>query len=382
MFEATTFLFDPADWAETDSKVARLRECEAEIGRLRAEQVRLLADLDRVEVDTEEARTMADWISARLDLSPQTAHRLLTMARSRTAILAAKLGAGQWGLDRCYFLHKLAETGMGEAELGVLAEDYSLGRLYGLWERRRRVSSHESQPQFDDRYLVVQPSLDQSAHRFWGLAVGVDGEAFVRAIHQRETELPVLDDQSAGQRRVDALTSICLDSLTGSNRSEDAGRAVTVAEVFVDADLAAACAGEAGATLSSGPRVGPETLAEILCSGKVRLIAPFANAVSYSDLGEAVPTAIRALVLHRDMGQCSIEGCRSRYRLQIHHIKERARGGSQHPDNLIALCWYHHHVAIHGRGMEIDTASPVHRRRLLWPHHAHPPPDRGPPLAA
>jgi hypothetical protein len=38
----------------------------------------------------------------------------------------------------------------------------------------------------------------------------------------------------------DALTSICLDSLTG--RSE--GRGVTVAEVFVDTSLAASSLGE------------------------------------------------------------------------------------------------------------------------------------------
>ncbi|HJQ94631.1 MAG TPA: HNH endonuclease, partial [Acidimicrobiia bacterium] len=54
---------------------------------------------------------------------------------------------------------------------------------------------------------------------------------------------------------------------------------------------------------------------------------------------------------------CSIEGCRSRYRLQIHHIRPRSRGGGHHPDNLITLCWYHHHVAIHGMGMEIDPES-------------------------
>ncbi|MGH8924895.1 MAG: HNH endonuclease [Acidimicrobiia bacterium] len=39
---------------------------------------------------------------------------------------------------------------------------------------------------------------------------------------------------------------------------------------------------------------------------------------------------------------CSIEGCRSRYRLQIHHIHPRSRGGGHRPDNLITLCssWF------------------------------------------
>ena len=155
---------------------------------------------------------------------------------------------------------------------------------------------------------------------------------------------------------------------------------MTVAEVFVDAALASETSGEAGVTLSSGPKLGPDFLSEILCGGKVRLIAQDLHCLYYSDLGEAVPPALRALVLARDLGMCAIEGCRSRYRLQIHHIHPRSRGGSHHSDNLITLCWYHHHVAIHGMGMEIDPESPLHRedcagrrartrRRLKEPCH-------------
>jgi hypothetical protein len=51
-------------------------------------------------------------------------------------------------------------------------------------------------------------------------------------------------------------------------------------------------------------------------------------------------------VLYRDQGACQAY-CSSRSRLQPHHIKPRAQGGDHDPDNLITLCWYHHHVAIH-----------------------------------
>ncbi len=79
-------------------------------------------------------------------------------------------------------------------------------------------------------------------------------------------------------------------------------------------------------------------------------------------------------MLWRDQGQCSIEGCRSRYRLQPHHITPRAWGGNHDTDNLITLCWYHHHVAIHQMGFRIDPDSPTHRRRLIPPHNTGPPP--------
>jgi hypothetical protein len=370
------------EWDEEPNQIDQWEEkllCnQREINRLYAEQAELVGKLDPHQLAWSFGdRNVTDWLSSTLDISHQTASRLRTLAYSPDGQIKAALAKAEIGLDRAALLVDLAKTGLSQDELLELSPDYSLGRLFRMLETRRRQDSEESQTRFSDRYLVIQPSLDQSAHKFWGLAVGPDGEIIANALHRRETELPVLEDQTNGQRRMDALSSICLDSLTASDAgAAEKGRAVTVAEVFIDAQLAAASQGEAGVTLSSGPKLGPDFLGEILCGGKVRLIAQDLHCVHYSDLGEAIPPAIRVLVMARDMGMCSIEGCRSRYRLQIHHIFPRSRGGSHHPDNLVTLCWYHHHVAIHGMGMEIDPQSPVHRRRLRWPRGPDPPPPK------
>jgi hypothetical protein len=319
-----------------------LVDCERQINELRSRQAELVGRLDPHQIAwCSGDRNVTDWLSSTLDISHQTASRLRTLAYSSHSQIKAKFGYGAIGLDRAALLSQLATTGLSERELMTLSSDYSLGRLYGLLERRRRLSAEDQQAAFSDRYLVIQPSLDQSAHKIWGLAVGPDGEMIANALHRKETELPVLEDQSNGQRRLDALASICLDSLTGGVEGSEA-RAVTVAEVLVDGLLAGATSGEAGVTLSSGPKAGPDVLREILCEGKVRLIASDLNCLFYSDLGKAVPPALRALVMARDMGICSIEGCRSRYRLQIHHICPRSRGGAHHPDNLVTLCssWF------------------------------------------
>jgi hypothetical protein len=73
------------------------------------------------------------------------------------------------------------------------------------------------------------------------------------------------------------------------------------------------------------------------------------------------------------MVRCTVAGCTSRYRLQIHHIIRWADGGRTDPENLTTLCWFHHHVVIHGQGFRIDPDSPPQRRRLLRP------PIHGPP---
>ncbi len=69
---------------------------------------------------------------------------------------------------------------------------------------------------FEHRYLVIQPSLDDAAYKLWGLLPGVDGRVVEAALHQRETDFPVLpgEGNGQGQRRADALTAICLDTLT------------------------------------------------------------------------------------------------------------------------------------------------------------------------
>jgi hypothetical protein len=281
-------------------------------------------------------------------------------------------------LDRAAVLVKLHTAGVSDDQLGdLVASGFSLGRLYGLLDRVRTYTADDERTTFEHRYLVIQPSLDDAAYKLWGLLPGVDGLIVERALTHRESELPVLAGEGHGQRRADALTAICLDSLTGTDPTGDPARAVTVAEVFIDATHAED-GGETGATLSSGVKVGPNTLTEILCGGKVQVIATNGlHPIGFTDRTDTIPPAIRRFVLWRDMGQCSIAGCHSRYRLQPHHIMERHRGGSHHPDNLVTLCWFHHHVAIHQLGYTIDPDSPTHRRRLLSPRQPTGPPLRG-----
>ena len=53
----------------------------------------------------------------------------------------------------------------------------------------------------------------------------------------------------------------------------------------------------------------------------------------------------RKAVYCRDGYRCAL--CDSTDGLQIHHIKPRGKGGSDHPMNLITLCW-RCHAAAHG----------------------------------
>lgn len=381
--EAALSAWSDPDLDRVEELEDEMRRLEWEISSRRARQSEIVARLDRLQVDLMEgSRNMRDWISVTLDCGPQLASRLRQVAMSEHDI-RDRLASGEWSLDRAALLSRLREADATPEQFAEAAEHFSLGRIYGLVERLRRMNREEETDANHNRYLVFQPDLAAGAWKMWGQMPAADGYAIWNALRARESELPVLPDQSSGQRLADALASICLDFLAGpqpQGHTNHAGGVVIGAEVFVDAATAAASHGEAGATFSSGLKAGPEQLAEILCSGRVRMIG-LADGIPVicTHRTQAIPAAVRSFIFWRDQGQCSIEGCRSRYRLQPHHIKPRSRGGDHHPDNLVLLCWYHHHVAIHTMGMAIDPASPVHRRRLL-PLGSRPPPPPFPPL--
>ena len=340
-------------------------------GRLWVGQLELLRRLDLGQVATADgSRTMVEWVASRLDVSHATARDLMFLARADDRRVEELLAEGRIGWERGVLMTRLRLAGASDEELAA-SLGYDLAGLERLVAARRRVSASEETATFADRYLVMQPNLDESAWRLWGQLPGMDGQMVEKALLQRADEFPPLAGEARSQRLADALTSVCLDSLTGGSES----REVTVAEVFVDAGLAAATSGEAGVTLSSGLRAGPDTLAEILCTGKVRVVftGDKGQPLGASHLSEAIPPALRNYVWWRDQGVCVIDGCRSRYRLQPHHIRHRSRGGDHHPENLTLLCWYHHHVAIHQLGFTIDPDTPPQRRRLTRQHNHGPP---------
>jgi hypothetical protein len=194
----------------------------------------------------------------------------------------------------------------------------------------------------------------------------VGGQVVSDIIDARADQLPEHPDGrgSVAQRRADALVEIALDSTNGRDGGEPPA---LLATVFVDAELAAATAGEAGAEVVGGPRIGPDTLEAILCAGRVEVDIDSATPLGAGPAGHAVPPRVRRYVLGRDGGRCTADGCGSRYRLQVHHVLARSRGGGNDPANLTTQCWFHHMVVTHGRGFRIDPASPPRRRRYLPP---------------
>ena len=150
-----------------------------------------------------------------------------------------------------------------------------------------------------------------------------------------------------------------------SHRRPD-GHALRAAHGVSRRSLTQTAGFEQGAAILAGPRVGPDTIDLILCIGRTANITTTGQHITNHTSTTSIRPGLRRAVLARDDG-CTIDGCSSTYRLEVHHILERSKGGDNSAENLTTLCWWHHHVAVHRQGMRIDPQSPPRRRRLLHP---------------
>ncbi|HUO46772.1 MAG TPA: DUF222 domain-containing protein, partial [Acidimicrobiia bacterium] len=274
-----------------------LLACESDKARLVSRQIETLRRLDLGQVASADGcRTMGDWVSSRLDVSHSVASSLMLVARAEDREVDRLLESGEIGLERAELLVRLRQSGASD-QLISESFGFDLSGLGRLLSDRTRLTAEQEQRSFTDRYLMLQPSLDESWWKLSGGLAGLEGQAVEKALLERADQFPRLEGEGRAQRMADALTAIALDSLTGGSEDQP-GREVTVAEVIVDAHLAAATSGEGGVRLAGGPKVGPNLLSELLCTGQARVIVSDHNGhrVDYSDRGEAIPPAVRVLI--------------------------------------------------------------------------------------
>ncbi len=367
-------MFDTDHSVPIDVLEGELTALEGLNARARARQAALLNALDAAQVAAMDgSRSMLEWTAARLDVTHDTARRLLRAARGLSEHPEYAPGARPTApsFDRLVETVRLVEAGVPASMIADSA-GLDLAGVRRLAVRHRRIRPTDEREAFRSRYLATQPSLDGMAGRFWGELPGFEFRIFEKAIDQRADMFRDLPGPApaAAARRADALVSVAQDSLDGREWDAEGGRSSDpLVTIFVDGSLAAATDAEAGAEVEFGPRVGPATLERILCGGSVQLVgvgggAPATTPAISTAATRAIPPAVRRTVAWRD-GGCTIDGCRSRYRLEPHHVRPWSEGGGHEPDNLTTLCWYHHHVIAHGEGRRLDPESPPGRRRWV-----------------
>jgi 5-methylcytosine-specific restriction endonuclease McrA len=347
-----------------DQKERILIEAEEAIAGLKAIQLQVLEDLDRDQVATADGcRTLSEWVAGRLDLGTESAKSLVRTMR-RTADrpdLREALASGEITFDRVEAVSRIAEHVGYLEELdvaGVRREAALLARVTAETEYRTA----------QDRFLVLQPTLDESWWKgFFGLD-GASGAIVDKVISEMADHLPESPDGTGGGsswRKATALLELCTSD-------EPLPAQVTV---FIDAANAVDSNGETGVVLEAGPRIGSQALQAILCDAvtEITVTAHDGIPMSYGRRSRTIPPALRRAILHRDGDQCAGDGCPSSHRLQVHHIRPWSEGGPTDPDNLITLCWFHHQIVVHERGFIIYRHPDTGRIRFGRPELRGPP---------
>ncbi len=228
---------------------------------------------------------------------------------------------------------------------------------------------------FDSQYVAFQPSLDGSHVKMSGRLGAMEAEICRQGLDRRgERVMPAgVERPDAGQRRALSLTTLCQDELdrkpthpatTAEKVRAARNRREPLLMVVANNPTAEASGFEQGTAMLAGGRVGPGTVDLIQCVGRVEAITTEGQEIIRHGSRSGIPPALRRAVLARDNG-CTIDACTSVYRLEVHHVVPRSKGGDHSPHNLTTLCWWHHHVAVHRQGLRIDPQSPPRRRRLL-----------------
>jgi hypothetical protein len=336
-----------------------LVRAESEIGQWRAVQMGVVAEKRRRQSHRLDGfKSIVDWVAARADVSHESARALCwTSSRlSDAPEVAESLAEGEMTFDRAQLVSRLPEEHRGGHE------GYDIYRLRRLVAEHKRLTRKREQKTGNG---FLKFGSDELTTPFWGELPGLDARIMEKAVDQKADEIIPSDAGLAiAERRAVALVAICTDSLYDPEKNPE-GVPIEVA-INVDARTAAPSNGETGVSVIAGPRVGPQVLEEILCNGVVEVVG-IADDGKLFDLGSSktIPDKIRRFVLARD-GGCTIEGHHSRYRLQVHHINPRARGGDHDPKKLTTVCWYCHHIPIHREGLELHRVGPG-RFRLRRP---------------
>jgi hypothetical protein len=319
--------------------------------------------LDRRQVFTADGcRNLSEWTSSRLDLGLETARSLVQTMRRTTdkPWIRQALAAGAVSFDRAEALSRIDEN------VGNL-DHLDISGVRREAADRVELTAEDEIRSAEDRYLIMQPSLDESWWTLRGGLDGVTGAVIDQALTKKADQLPDLPDGTGGSAAWRRATALYELASGGSSPQAQ----ITV---FVDAEKATPTNGKAGVRLLAGPRVGAHALEAILCNcvTEVTVNAEDGTPMIYGRTHRITPPSLRRAELAKNGGHCSIDGCNSTYRVEIHHKTPWSQGGKTDPKELVALCWFHHQIVIHERGFQLYKHPGHGRIRLRKPREDHP----------
>jgi hypothetical protein len=331
----------------------------------RLQRLALLAVLEEREVfRTDGCRDMASWVAARDMAHLGTARADVDSARALKDLpkLAAVAATGQISGDQLRHLAVIA-TPKTDATWAEAAPLQPPGRLARLAQERRQVDAETANDAYEDRYVRTRRAR-QPGRAYFTAYGPADEVAFLeKAIDVVRAQLGTEDQAQSrfSAREFDALIALARQKL--------AEAASPKATVVIHAEIDALAAdGQGWAELArTGIPLASEVARRLACDCSWQLVADGPGGpIGIGRRARSVPNWLERMVWKRD-GGCRFPGCGHRYGVQAHHLVHWADGGPTDLDNLVLLCWHHHHL-VHEGGWSVrgspkpDDDLAFHRR--------------------
>jgi hypothetical protein len=387
---AALLLLDP-DAVSDAGRIDLLVAFERHIALLQAAQQQVLASLDGRALDWS-GKKLIDYtreqVGAALRLSPGTAQRRLSIARTLADRLPATLNLLRSGQLTYLHARKLAEavtpfddqaTAKIEDRVLTRAADQTLSQFAASLRRaviaadpRRAEQRHEDA--IEARRVVFTPQ-DDGITELWAL-LPAEGAALIEAVLNSLTSGQT-DTRSADQRRADALIDVFTRVLSDPNLPEAHGQRPAVS-VTVPLSTLLGCDEQPAELDGYGPITA--ALARRIATDPTgtwrRLLTDHTGQLlEYGRRTYRPPANLTAHIIARDH-TCTFPSCRRPAKLcDLDHREPFSQGGQTTRNNVTALCRRHHNAKHHAswritRGQDGTrqwTSPTGHRYRVPLP---------------
>ena len=337
---------------EFSEAISQLHAAEAAVHRQLLDLIRRF-DESRLWTD-DGAATMAQWLVARLAISPKTASDWVEVAAALPNLpsIASLAAEGRLSWDQLAPLTRLATSETDES-LAASAPGWTAAQIHDLAARARAPRIEDINDAHRNRHLRWWS--DKYMFRLRG-ALPVEAGAMLTKVLDRMASEHTPDPASIEWEPHDRRVADALVELASLHVSDDAD--ADRATVVVHVDVAALAGDEqAVAELEDGPRIAAETARRLACDCRWQLVVEneVGDIVRLGRTTRQTPMWLVRQLRLRDRG-CRFVGCGRTRWLHAHHIAHWADGGRTDPDNLVLLCG-HHHRFIHEGGWSIAVGA-------------------------
>ncbi len=227
---------------------------------------------------------------------------------------------------------------------------------WGATERAKVIADQHA-ADFESRHFSVV-KLDRGLSKITG-ALDNEGTAAVRAaLSMLSAKAGEDDERTRGQRNADALVTMARFALSHLEQPVGTRKRPPKIDVLVPYETLTT---RSGLSWLDGDIITAESARRLACDAGVhRLITHAGSAViDYGRQTRAVPEPLWRVLVDRDCG-CRFPGCEVPGEMcDAHHAEHWADGGETAADNLVVLCWFHHHL-LHEQHWSLEPLGAGH----------------------